>query len=287
MIRRTVMLKNIVNTEQAQSWDGDEGDHWTDHEDGYNAAPARHYRRLLAAARIASGDRVLDVGCGCGESTRDAARAAASGRALGVDLSARMIERARERARAEGLTNVAFEQSDAQVQQFEPGSFDVTISRFGCMFFADPVAAFENIARAVRPGGRLAMLSWQVLENNRWLLNLRAALAIGRTLPGETPGAVGPFGLAEPDAVKRILESAGWKEIRLEEVREPMYFGPNGATAFEMMRGTGLCRGLSQGLDDRQKAQALAALRDTLQAHETAEGVLMDSAAWLITASRA
>lgn len=281
------MLKDIVNVEEAQSWDGEEGTHWTEHEAMYNAAPARHYARLLAAAAIAPADRVLDVGCGTGESTRDAARSAPQGSALGVDLSSRMLERARQRAAEQGIANVSFEQADAQVHRFDAAGYDLAISRFGCMFFADPVAAFTNIARAVRSGGRLAMLSWQGLEKQDWLQAFRSALALGRDLPGETPGARGPFGLAEPPAVRDILSRAGWDSIALDEVRAPMYFGPSADAAFADLRGIGLVRGLSQGLTGAQKAQALANLHDTLRAHETGEGVLIDSAAWLISARRA
>jgi hypothetical protein len=162
----------------------------------------------------------------------------------------------------------------------------VVISRFGAMFFADPVAAFRNIAAATKRGGRLAMLAWQRLEHQYWLQQFRAALAIGRELPGETPDARGPFGLATEDHVRRVLGEAGWSDITLDEVREPMYFGADAEAAFAMLRGIGLVRGLSQGLDERGKQQALDALHETLRRHDTPEGVLLDSRAWLITARR-
>jgi ubiquinone/menaquinone biosynthesis C-methylase UbiE len=154
------------NLDQARAWDGDEGDHWTVQEQRYNAASRRFDPYLFTAASLASGERVLDIGCGCGVSTRQAARMTETGAVLGVDLSRRMIQRARERAREEGLDNVTFEQADAQTHRFQHDAYDVVISRFGSMFFADPVTAFRNVHPALSTGGRLALLTWQPLERN-------------------------------------------------------------------------------------------------------------------------
>ncbi len=280
------MPPEIVNAEQAAAWQGEEA-HWVAHEARYDAAVRRYSGRLRAAAPVAAGDRVLDVGCGCGETTRDAARAAIAGSALGVDLSAAMIARARERGRAEGLPNVRFEQADAQVYPFAAAAFDLAISRFGAMFFGDPVAAFRNVGRALRPGGRLALLAWQELGQNDWLLVLRGALAMGRTLPQPPVGAAGPFGLADPGAARRILTDAGYAAIAIEAVREPLCFGADADDALGFLRGQGAIRGLLNGLDEATTARALDALRATLAAHATADGVLLGSAAWLITARRA
>jgi ubiquinone/menaquinone biosynthesis C-methylase UbiE len=275
----------VANVEMAKAWE-EEGERWAEQAERYDATVHRHSLRLLEAARISADDRVLDIGCGCGETTRDAARIAVSGLALGVDLSARMIERARERARAEELTNVRFEQADAQVYPFERGAFDLAISRFGAMFFVDPGAAFGNIGRALRPGGRLALLSWQELQKNEWLLALREALAMGRALPEPPVGAPGPFGLAEADGVRRILAEAGFEDLNLDEVNEPVYFGSDADDAFDFGRTTGPVKGLLDDLDQPTAARALEALRATLAAHETGEGVLFESRAWLITARR-
>lgn len=283
------MLQNIVNVEEARSWDGDEGDHWTDHEEAYNNATGRHYRRLAEALDIGTADRVLDIGCGTGLSTRDVARAASSGSALGIDLSARMLERARQRAEEEGLINVTFVQGDAQVHAFEAQAFDVVMSRFGAMFFADPVAGYRNLAAAAKPAARLAQLTWQGVENNPWLQELREALSLGRPLPGETLDAPGPFGLATEGHIRRVLGEGGWTDISVERVHEPMYFGRTADEGFELLRDMGLARGLAKALNfsDRERQQAIERLHDTLRKHETAEGVLMEANAWLITARRA
>jgi len=150
-----------ANAAQAAEWDGPAGAHRTRYAAVFDAEPRPHNERLRAAAGIAPRDRVLDVGCGTGQTTRDAARAATDGSALGIDLSAQMLEHARRIAAEEGLANVSFLQADAQVYQFPVASFDVAISRFGTMFFADPVAAFGNVGHALRPGGRLVLMVWQ------------------------------------------------------------------------------------------------------------------------------
>jgi SAM-dependent methyltransferase len=274
-----------TNLEMARAW-GDESAHWTEEEAHYDAAVRHHTDRLWEAARISVADHVLDIGCGTGGTTREVARAAASGSALGVDLSARMIERAREQAAAEGLTNARFEQADAQVHPFARDAFDLAVSRFGAMFFGDPVAAFTNLAGALRPGGRLLLLAWQELKNNQWLVAVRQALAMGRELPAPPVGAPGPFGLADPDGVRRILTGAGFDDITFHEVREPIVLGSDADDAFTFVRGIGPTHGLLDGLDDGARVQALEQLRTTLAAHETGEGVRLDSAAWLISAGR-
>jgi ubiquinone/menaquinone biosynthesis C-methylase UbiE len=279
-------MTNVANTEMAKAW-VEEGERWAEQADRYDATVSRHSRRLFEAARISRGEQVLDIGCGCGETTREAARHSVTGLALGVDLSARMLERARELAQSEGLTNVRFEQADAQVHPFERQAFDLAISRFGVMFFADPVAAFRNIGQALRPGGRLALMSWQEPKKNEWILAVREALAMGRSLPEPPPGAPGPFGLAELDGVRAILAEAGFEPIELDDVQEPMCFGRDAADAFAFARTTGPVKGLLAGLDEPSAALALEALRAALAAKETPEGVLLDARAWLITARRA
>jgi SAM-dependent methyltransferase len=276
-----------VNVEQKTAWDGTDGDTWTDNESFYNEA-ARHLTpHLLEAAAFGPADRVLDVGCGCGETTRAAARAAAGGGALGIDLSSRMIERARERAAAEGLANARFERGDAQVHPFEPESFDAAISRFGVMFFDDPVGAFTNVAGALARGGRLAMLCWNELRRNEWVSAIRSALAAGRDLPEPPQEAPGPFSLAAPDRVRSILESAGFSDVHVDRLDEPMYMGSDAARAFDSVKRLGIVSGLLGDLDEGTRVAALGALRQMIADHETPDGVLFGSSSWLVRAVRA
>ncbi len=265
------------NTDQATAWNGLEGTTWSAHQDRYDALIHAYHLHLLDAAAVATSDRVLDVGCGCGETTRDAARAAVSGLALGVDLSEQMLERAGLRAVEEGLTNVAFAQADVQVFPFEPGSFDVIMSRFGIMFFADPVTAFNNLAAAARPGARLAFVSWQPLAENEWLLELRRSLAMGRDLPDPVNGMPGPFGLAEADAVRTLLHGTGFADIDVAEVREPLVVGTDADDAYGFVSKMTPVIGLLNDLDDATRVAALEQLRDSLVAHAAGSGVRFGS----------
>jgi ubiquinone/menaquinone biosynthesis C-methylase UbiE len=153
--------------------------------DQYDAELRRHHERFMAAMRVGPSDRVLDVGCGAGQTTRAAARLAVSGSVLGVDVSASMLERARRLTAAEGLGNARFEVGDVEVYRLPRASFDVVISRFGTMFFADPVAAFRNIARAARPQAPLVMLVWQPHQRNEWSTALQTALGVDKTPAGQ------------------------------------------------------------------------------------------------------
>jgi SAM-dependent methyltransferase len=263
---------------------GNEGSYWAAHADDFDRGIAAYHRPFLEAAGIRDGDRVLDIGCGTGQTTRDAARAAKSGSVLGVDLSSQMLEYARRRAVEERVGNIVFEQADAQVHPFEAGTFDVAISRTGAMFFGDPVAAFANISRALRPGGRLALLTWQGPGPNVWIRELSGALAAGRDLPLPPPEAPGPFALSDPERVRAILTAAGYTDIRLDGRSEPMWFGDNAERASGFVLG--LMGWMLEELDDARRAQALDNLRISLSAHETGRGVLYESATWTIHAIR-
>ena len=276
----------IANVEMAAAWDGDDGDDWTEYEDQYNRTTERHTARLMQATRITPGDRILDIGCGCGATSRQAARIARDVSVLGIDLSTRMLQRARERSSAEGLTNTTFVRGDVQVYPFESQAFDLAISRFGVMFFADPVAAFRNVHRALRPGGRVAFLAWQSLPNNAWLRELLGVLAAGRDLPRPQPGTPGMFGLAIPDDVRRIFGEAGYDEIGLEDVSEPVFAGATADEAFSFVSALGMTRGMLRDLDPETKTRTLDKLRALTVSHDTGNGVLLDSAAWLISARR-
>jgi ubiquinone/menaquinone biosynthesis C-methylase UbiE len=272
------------NTEQARAWDGDEGAYWASHADHFDRAMSGYHDRLMAAANITAGEQVLDVGCGTGQTTRQAARAAPGGRALGVDLSARMVELARRRAAQQGVTNAAFEQADVQIRPFPAEAFDVAISRTGTMFFGDPTAAFANVARAVRPGGRLTILVWQGPQPNEWIRELSSALAAGRELPAPRIGAPGPFAQADPDRVRSVLTHAGFAEIEFEGLAAPLWFGTDADDAHAFVLG--LMGWMLQGLDEAGRRLAVDRLRSTVAAHDTGGGVLFDSATWLIRGRR-
>jgi SAM-dependent methyltransferase len=281
------MADHVVNVEQAEEWDGREGDHWVQHADRYDALSQRITPHLMEAAAIESVDRVLDVGCGCGLTTRTAARAASAGSVVGMDLSAAMLQVADRRARAEGLANVRFEQGDVQVHTFSPAEFDLAISKFGVMFFEDPVAAFANVASALRPGGRFVFTCWQDLARNDWIMVPAGGALSCVPFPDLGPeGAPGPFSLADPDHTRRVLTETGFEGIEINEIAEQMFLGDNAADATEFLQGTGMARLLFEGVDSETERKAIDAVRDALEAREQPAGVWLGSAAWLVAATR-
>ncbi len=279
-------MQTTANAEMAAIWDGPEGDEWTENADRYDATDRFIACRFEAEVPIEPTARVLDIGCGTGKSTRDAAVRAVSGSVLGVDLSGRMLADARRRSGEAGITNVDYVQADAQVHHFDPQSFDLAISAYGAMFFADPAAAFTNIGQALAPRGRIAFLTWQPPDRNPWLTTILSTLAAGRDLPVPPVGGPGPFGLADHDSIHRILDEAGFIDADTTSIDEPMWMGCDGDDAWEFVSQMGMVQGLLSGLDDETAQRAMKELRATLVAHHTADGVLLESASWLITARR-
>ena len=278
------MIADPANADQLRNWDGHDGAYWAAHADQFDRSLAAYLAPLLDAAQIGRGDDILDVGCGAGRTTREASRRAGGGRVLGVDLSSQMLAIARERAAGEQLDNVEFVHADAQIHGFAPHAFDVAISRFGVMFFADPVAAFANIGSAMRDGGRLAALTWQGIAANEWLGAVLSALAAGRALPPPPADKPGPLAMSDPDRVHTMLSSAGWRDITLDTVAHPIWFGATAERAYEFVLGT--TAWLLDDVDEATRQRGLQALRDTMEAHLTADGVRFGSTAWLIRARR-
>jgi ubiquinone/menaquinone biosynthesis C-methylase UbiE len=237
----------------------------------YDAELGRYHQRLLAAMDVEPDDRVLDIGCGAGLTTRDAAARAVRGSALGVDISDGMIAAARRLSA--GVANVRFEQADVQTATFPHNEFSLGISRFGTMFFSDPKVAFGNIAQALRPGARLVQLVWQESKYQEWVTVIRTALE------GVEPGPVtgGAFSLADPPEANQLLTTAGFTDVDVTDVREPVYYGADAQTASDAIRGLGMADGWGHARD-----RLLAVLAE----REQPDGVWFDSRAWIITAIR-
>jgi SAM-dependent methyltransferase len=253
---------------------------------GYDAELRLHNEVLHQAGGVQIHDHVLDIGCGTGQTTRQAARTAQAGTALGVDISAPAIERARELARAEGIGNVTFERADAQVHRFPPERFDLAISRFGTMFFGDPGAAFANIGRALRPAGRLVMMVWQAPERNEWDIVIRRSLDGPEGPVAAASAGPDPFSLADPSAVRELLEAAGFADVTFTDVHEPVYYGPDVAAALEWVRGFACTSETLRRLDPTAAERALGRLHEALTAHLSSDGVWFDSRAWIVSARR-
>jgi SAM-dependent methyltransferase len=276
------------NAQQIEYWNAQAGPRWVLHQELLDAQIAPLGRLVMERAGLRPGERVIDVGCGCGHTTLEVAeRVGGGGEVVGIDVSAVMLERARERARAADARNVAFVQADAQSHAFEP-AFDLLYSRFGVMFFADPVAAFANLRRALRRSGRLAFVCWQPLARNPWMLVPLSAAAKHVELPAPPPsGAPGPFSLGEPEHVRGILEKAGFEGIGIEPFEAELSIGGGALErAVEFLLGIGPAAAALQAVDGARRSHVARAICEALAPYATPEGVRMRGAAWLVQARR-
>lgn len=286
----------VVNAEQREAWNGVSGDSWVRSQEEHDATLAPWAEVLAGAAAVAPGERVLDVGCGCGTTTLAAAAACGpEGTAVGVDLSAPMLARARERAEDAGLTNVRFTVGDAQVDDLrgpDEQPHDLVISRFGVMFFDDPTAAFANIGRAVRPGGRLAVVVWTPMPDQQWLL-VPGAAALPHLSQAGFPevgqqGGPGMFGLSDPGRTTKILRDAGWTDVATRSERRKMPLGGPGGLdeAMTFLLSTGVGRNLFADAAPEAADRAIEAMREALAPHLTPTAVELEGVSWVVTARR-
>lgn len=276
----------IVNTHQAEAWNGYEGRHWAENADRYDAVNGGINDHLFAAAAVGERDRVLDVGCGTGQTTRLAARQAWRGHVVGIDLSAPMLTRARATATEERITNVLFEQGDAQVHPFAEGGFDVAISRAAIMFFADPVAAFANIGHALRPGGRLVFVCLQDMASNeqmaRMFAPLRPFIRDNDAAGDATPG---PGSLADPARIDQVLLGAGFHDITVKPVTVPMVFGRDVDDAAAFFIGWGPVRYWLRNADEATVSGVRANIATAIRPFAESDAVRISSACWLVSAT--
>jgi SAM-dependent methyltransferase len=270
------------NAEQAEFWNGRMGTAWVNVADYIDRMMAPLSDVALDAVNAKPDDRIIDVGCGCGTTSFSLG---ASGAAVwGVDISKKMIDRANQKHNP--ASNVDFSVSDAASQQYTP-DHTVVFSRFGVMFFADPVKAFANLRSALVPSGRLVFLCWQLPAANPWLSIAGDVLQPFQPAdaPAPNPEAPGPFRLAVPDYTREILGSAGFTNIAMQPVVKDLYMGANIDEVMRFQSNIGPLSGLLETLDKSRHPEATAAVRDAFAAKADSNGINLEASTWLVTAT--
>ena len=276
------------NDDMVTLWNSEAAAAWATRFERYDAMLGALGERTLEAAALLPGERVLDVGCGAGQLTLQAAAVVGStGSVLGVDIAADLVAVAGRRATDAGLCQVEVLQTDAQGHRFTPHVFDAVISRFGVMFFDDPVAAFTNLREATVPGGRLAFVCWQPAPQNEWFTVPLVAVAAHIDVPAPPPpGSAGPFAFGDGDRVRAILSSAGWTDVGLEAVQTTV--SPGGARtpaeAVSFITDDTFGRNVLVTASPEARGVALSALEAAYAAHAGPDGIRLNVAVWVVTA---
>ena len=270
------------NKDQIEYWNGPAGQRWAEAQEALDQTLSSITAALLPFVGVKPGDRVLDVGCGCGTTTLAyVAAAGAGGRVVGLDISAPMLGLARKRAAGSTIEFIA---ADASAHSFKP-EFDLATSRFGVMFFADPKAAFANIRKALKPNGRLAFVCWRALPDNIWAtVPLLAARDLLPAQEPPDPNSPGPFALADPARLRSILEGAGFANVKIDKLDTVMHMARNARDAAQFSLGIGpLARAVAE-LDDATKQKIADRVAVALKQFETPTGVTPPAACWLVSA---
>src|SRR5688572_6332268 len=275
-----------MNEDQATLWNGTAGSAWVDTRGVLDRMLQPFEDLLLQAVPDGAELRVLDVGCGTGAVTRAVARRLGpGGSALGIDISQPMLEAARASAAQEALP-AAFVCADAQDHRFDAPGFDLILSRFGVMFFEDPVRAFENLRSAATPGGRLRFVAWRGPALNPFMTAAeRAAAPLLPTLPARQPGAPGQFAFEDAERVRQILEQSGWLETDIQPIDVACVFPERELLRYVTRLGP-LGRVFPE-LDERRRNELMAVVRPAFDDYVFGEEVRFTAACWLVEARTA
>lgn len=273
------------NAKQIEDWNGAVGAHWAAEQERNDRLIKAFGEAALAAAGAKAGEQVLDVGCGCGDTSLALVHAVGvMGRVVGVDVSAPMLAVARDRGN--GRENLSFIEADASKAEL-PGTFDLLYSRFGVMFFDDPAGAFGQLRKAMKDGGRVAFACWQAAKDNPWAMVplVAAREASGLNLPPPDPHAPGPFAFADAGRVKSILESARFGSVTAEPFEAPMYLGSSARSAAEGCTKMGPASRLAREAGKEKLPAIVDAIEAALKPLAGADGsVALPGRIWVVTA---
>jgi ubiquinone/menaquinone biosynthesis C-methylase UbiE len=279
------------NEEALRAWDGVLFDRFLLFRHLLPASLGRHSDEALRLRPPVRDDRVLDVGCGFGDtSVQLAGLVGPNGSVTGVDVAPRFVEQARAEARDAAAANVRFEVADVEATSFDE-TFDYAFSRFGTMFFANPVAALRNVRSALRPNGKLTMVVWRRREDNPWMYEAERVVKPLIDEPEETDEArcgPGPFSMANADTVSQMLLGAGFVDVELRRCELPLRFGRDLEEAVEFNLALGPAAEAVRLAGDEGEAmrpRLAALLRDVLQPFVTPDGVVAGSSTWIVGAT--
>ena len=277
-----------ANSEQIEYWNDRAGPNWVKFRKKLDGQIGDIGKIAIDRAGVTAGQCVLDIGCGCGDSSLELARRVGpDGTVRGVDISQPMLEQAVRRAALEPALKLDFQRHDAQTADFPAAAYAHGFSRFGVMFFEDPIAAFTNIRKALTVDGRLTFICWRPLDENPWM-NIPLGVAgqfveLPEPLP---PGAPGPFAFADGELARQILESTGYSDVTLEPLYEPLYLSGPGTAAEAAAHATQMGP-VARMLGESDKAtvkRVEAALAETLTPYYDGAGIRMNSACWIVSA---
>ena len=273
-----------ANETQARLWNARAGEVWAEQQEMLDRLLAPFERTLVGAVAHFDAQDVLDVGCGAGATTLASAwHVGNQGRCTGVDISVPLIEAARRRAEEAGLEACRFIAADAQTYAFEPATVDAVISRFGVMFFADPVAAFANLRRAARPGAGLAFVAWRGPEENPFMTAAeRAAAPLLPELPVRDPAGPGQFAFADAERVQGILAAAGWRDVDIERLDVVCTLSSRDLDAYAARMGP--VGALLADLDGDRRERIVAVVRQAFEAWVTGGVAQITAACWMVRA---
>lgn len=276
------------NSEQITYWNDTAGPKWVALQNFLDSQIRPLGLAAMERARLAEGEQVIDVGCGCGDTSLEIGRRVGSkGAVMGIDISTPMLERAQAMARDARLSNATFANADAQTASLPQKRFDLLFSRFGVMFFIDPAAAFANLRSAMKPGGRLTFVCWRTISDNPWVMvPLMAAMQHLPPLTPPAPGAPGPFAFAEKEHVENVLTRAGWTDVQLERLDQSLGIGVGSSLeqTVDFLMQMGPTANMVRDASPEVRGRVAAAMLEAVRPFDTPEGLRLSGSVWIVTA---